>query len=51
MLEVEVLVCKGFCPVDRGAAGAVAVQKIPTLDHEVLDLPHSQMGFWLDGLS
>ena len=38
MLEIEILICKGFGAVDGGAAGAIPVQEIAALDHEVFDL-------------
>ena len=40
MLELKVLVCKGFGAVDGGAAGAVAVKEITALNHKVGDLRH-----------
>lgn len=39
MLEGEVLIAKGFGTVDGSAAGAVAVEEISALDHELLNLP------------
>ena len=38
MLELEVLVCKGFRAEGGRRAGAVAVEKVAALDHKVLDL-------------
>lgn len=38
MLEIEVLIGKGLCAVDRNGASAVAVKEVASLDHEVLDL-------------
>ena len=38
VLEEEVLVCEGLGAVDGGAAGAVAVEEVAALDHEVVDL-------------
>lgn len=38
VLEVKVLVCKLLDPVDCHGTGAIAVEEVSTLDHEVLDL-------------
>lgn len=38
MFERKVFVGEGFSTVDGGAAGAVAVEEVATLDHEVGDL-------------
>ena len=38
VLEGEVLVGKGLGAVDGGAASAVAVEEVATLDHEIADL-------------
>lgn len=38
MLELEILVGERFGAVDTGTPGTIAIQKIPTLDHEVFDL-------------
>ena len=38
MLKCEVLVGKGFGSVNGGAAGAVAVEEVTALTHEVLNL-------------
>jgi len=38
VLEIEVLIRKCFCAVDGGAASAVAIEEISTLNHEVFDL-------------
>lgn len=38
VFEGEVLVVKGFGAVDGGAAGAVAVEEIAALAHEIFDL-------------
>lgn len=49
VLELEILVREGFGAVDAGAAGAIAVQEISALDHEIFDLevsPHHQIGLW-----
>lgn len=38
VFQREVLVREGFGAVDAGAAGAVAVEEVAALDHEVFDL-------------
>lgn len=38
MAQRKVLVGEGAGPVDAGGAGAVAVQEVAALDHEVFDL-------------
>lgn len=38
MLEVEILVRKRFRTVYSGAAGAIAIEEISALNHEVFDL-------------
>lgn len=38
MLQVEVFICKLFGAVDGPGAGAIAVDEITSLDHEILDL-------------
>lgn len=38
VFQGEGLVGEGFGAVDAGAAGAVAVEEVATLDHEVFDL-------------
>lgn len=38
MLQCEVLICELFSSVDRPGAGAVAIDEITALDHEVFDL-------------
>ena len=38
VLELEALVREGLGAVDGGAAGAVAVEEVAALDHEVFDL-------------
>ena len=38
MLQLEILVCEGLGAVDGSAAGTVAVEEVPALDHEVFDL-------------
>lgn len=43
VFQREVLVGEGFGAVDAGAAGAVAVEEIAALDHEVFDLQLSEV--------
>ena len=42
VLQGEVLVCEGFGAVDGGAAGAVAIEEVAALDHEVTNLEECQ---------
>lgn len=39
MLEIEVLVCKSLGAKDCSTTGAIAIEEISPLNHEVLDLP------------
>lgn len=38
MLELKILICELCCAIDVRRTRAIAVQKIASLDHEVLDL-------------
>ena len=38
VLEVEVLVCKSSGAVDSGATGAITVEEVSALNHEIFDL-------------
>ena len=38
MFQLEVLVRERFCPVNGRASGAVAVEEVASLDHEIFDL-------------
>ena len=38
MLKIEIFVGEGPCAVDSGATRTIAIEKIPTLNHEVFDL-------------
>lgn len=38
MLELEILICELRCAVDICRSGPVAIQKVASLDHEILDL-------------
>ena len=44
MFECEVFVGEGFGAVDAGAAGAIAVEEVAALDHEVGDLEEGLVG-------
>ena len=38
MLQIEILICECLGAVDGSTTGAIAVEEVSTLDHEVFDL-------------
>lgn len=38
MLQLEILIRKSFRAVNAGTAGAIAIEEVSTLDHELSDL-------------